>query len=204
MPMATMAPAVASGSKPLLQFDVEYPERSSRLLVLVRLFLAQIVLLPHFFVLFFLLLAVLIIWPVSWFAILILGRYPRGMWEFVRNTLRWSANVNTWYTGLRDGYPPFSGTAPYPVQFDLAYPEQLSRLLIFVKWLLVIPSIFVYWFVAMVAAIAVFLGWIAVLFVGRFPRGLFDFVVGSQRWGNRIAVYMFLLTDAYPPFSTSE
>jgi hypothetical protein len=67
----------------------------------------------------------------------------------------------------------------------------------------VIPSIFVYWFVAMVAAIAVFLGWIAVLFVGRFPRGLFDFVVGSQRWGNRIAVYMFLLTDAYPPFRMS-
>jgi hypothetical protein len=200
MPMATMAPAMVSDSKPMLQFDVEYPESSSRLLVLARFFLGQLILLPHFFVLFFLFLAVLIIWPISWFAILILGRYPRGLWEFVRNTLRWSANVNAWYTGLRDGYPPFSGTEPYPVQFELAYPERLSRLLIFVKWLLVIPSLFVYAFVAFVAYLAMLFGWIAVLFVGQFPRGLFDFIVGSQRWGNRIGVYMFLLTDAYPPF----
>ena len=166
--------------------------------------LSQLVLLPHFFVLIFLFLAVLIIWPISWFAILILGRYPRGMWEFVRNTLAWGANVNVWATGLRDGYPPFSGTAPYPVQFELAYPERLSRLLIFVKWLIVIPSVFVYWFVALVAVVAMYLGWIAALFIGRFPRGLFDFVVGSQRWGNRIAVYMLYLTDAYPPFRMSQ
>jgi hypothetical protein len=203
MPFATMAPVVASDNKPLLQFDVEYPERSSRLLVLVRLVLVQLALLPHFLVLLFLFIGVLIVHVIAWFAILFLGRYPRGLWEFVRNTLAWTANVNVWAMGLRDGYPPFSGTAPYPVQFDLAYPERLSRLLIFVKWLLIIPSVIVYLLVAIVASIAMYLGWIATLFIGRFPRGLFDFLVGSQRWSSRIAVYMFLLTDAYPPFRMS-
>ena len=200
MPFMSMAPVAADSNQPMLQYDVEYPDTLSRLLVLARVILSWLIVLPHYVVLLFLGLAVLVIWPISWFAILIMGRYPRGMWEFVVNTLRWAANVQVFYLGQRDEYPPFSGTAPYPVQFELAYPERLSRLLLFVKWLLVIPSVIIYFLIAIVASFAIFFGWVAVLFVGRFPRGLFDFVTGYARWGHRIAVYMLLLTDAYPPF----
>ena len=90
-----------------------------------------------------------------------------------------------------------------PVQLDVAYPESLSRLLIFVKWLLVIPSAIVYLFVALIAGFAVFLAFFAILFTGRYPRGLFDFVTGAYRWGYRINAYLWLLTDAYPPFRMS-
>ena len=87
-----------------------------------------------------------------------------------------------------------------PVHLDLAYPERLSRLLIFVKWLFVIPSVIVYWIVSWIAGIVLFLAFFAILFTGRYPRSLFDFTTGAMRWSNRIGAYLLLLTDAYPPF----
>jgi hypothetical protein len=195
-----MAPAVANPSQPLLQYDVDYPERQSRLLIFAKYWLGSLLVLPHAIVLFFLFVAVLVIWPISWFAILFTGHYPRGMWSFVLSVLRWTANVTAYGLGQRDEYPPFSGTGPYPVQFELAYPERLSRLLIFVKWLFVIPSVFVLMLLGIIANFAILFGWIALLFTGHFPRSLFDFVTGTTRWSHRIATYSLLLTDAYPPF----
>jgi len=86
------------------------------------------------------------------------------------------------------------------VHLDLAYPERLSRLLIFVKWLFVIPSAIVYWIISWIAGIVLFLAFFAILFTGRYPRSLFDFTTGAMRWSNRISAYLLLLTDAYPPF----
>ena len=79
-------------------------------------------------------------------------------------------------------------------------PERLSRLLIFVKWLFVIPTAIVYWIVSWIAGIVLFLAFFAILFTGRYPRSLFDFMTGTMRWSNRISAYLLLLTDAYPPF----
>ncbi len=86
------------------------------------------------------------------------------------------------------------------LRYDVAYPERLSRLLIFVKWLLAFP----HYIVLMVLGIAAFFAWIvaffAVLVTGRWPAGLRDFMVGVTRWGYRVTAYVLLLTDRYPPF----
>ena len=89
----------------------------------------------------------------------------------------------------------------YPADLHVEYPEQLSRGLIFVKWLLAIPHYVVLLAPTVASTVAVILAWFAILFTGRYPRGLFDFVVGVLRWGNRVWAYAILLsTDRYPPF----
>lgn len=187
-------------NKPQLDFDVAYPERLSRLLIFVKWLLV----IPHLIVLVFLGIAVGITSLIAWFAILFTGRYPRGMWEFGIGVYRWSANVTAYMSLMRDEYPPFSGSADYPVRFEIAYPERLSRLLLFVKWLLIIPNVFVYYFVALLWYLVLFIAFFAILLTGRFPRGMFDFSVGAMRWGHRLNLYSNLFTDAYPPFSTGR
>lgn len=188
-------------SHPRLQYNVNEPERLSRLMLFLKPFMA----IPHYIVLFFLGIAVFVVTTIAWFAILITGRYPRGMWDFSMGVMRWGANVNA-YAGTfqRDEYPPFSGTEPYPVRFELEYPDTLSRLLIFIKWLLAIPHMIVLYFLGMAQGIVVFIGWIVVLFTGRYPAGLFNFVVGVNRWSYRVSAYTMFLTDDYPPFSFDE
>ena len=93
-------------------------------------------------------------------------------------------------------------TSPaFPVAFDVEYPDRLSRLLIFFKWLLVIPHIIVLYAVGAVAGLFTVIAWFAILFSGRYPKGLFDFSVGTLRWMARVNAYMLLLRDEYPPFS---
>lgn len=180
----------------VLDFDVAYPDRLSRLLIFVKWLLA----IPHFFVLYLLGIAASVVTFIAWFAILFTGRYPRGMWDFVLMVQRWSTNVSVYTSLMRDEYPPF-GEGQYPVRFDIAYPERLSRGLIFVKWLLIIPHLFVLVLVSIAAAVVNFIAFWAILFTGNFPRGLFGFMVGFLRWSARVNLYMLLLTDEYPPFA---
>lgn len=96
-----------------------------------------------------------------------------------------------------------------PVKFSVDYPEKLSRGLLLLKtffgWLYVlIPHGFVLFFYAIAAFFVTFIAWWAILLTGKYPKGMFDFVVGYQRWSNRVNAYMLLLTDAYPPFSGKE
>lgn len=90
--------------------------------------------------------------------------------------------------------------AGYPVRFDVQYPGQLSRGLIFVKWLLAFPHYVVLVVLYVLAAFAWIGAWFSILFTGRFPRSLFDFLVGVLRWGYRVGAYISLLRDEYPPF----
>jgi hypothetical protein len=196
MMFGTMAPAPVGVSSPLLEYDVEYPEHLSRLLIFVK----WLLLIPHWIALYVMGLLLSIVTLLAWFAILFTGRYPRGMWEFALGIMRWQANVVAYLLLQRDEYPPFGGDNAYPVRFELAYPARLSRLLIFIKWLLVLPSAFVLYLIILVASVAVLLAWFAILFTGRYPRGLFDFVTGAMRWTHRVNAYLYLLTDAYPPF----
>ena len=190
--------AVAGMSGYPLRYDVEYPERLSRWLIFVKWLLV----IPHLLILFALGAVASVIGYIAWFAILFTKRYPRGLFDLVVNVNRWNANVGA-YTGLfRDEYPPFSWEAgQYPVNYEVDYPEQLSRWLIFVKWLLAVPHIIVLLFVGLAAYIAWLIAWFAILFTKRFPRGLFDFIVGYLRWNYRVGAYMYLLRDDYPPFS---
>jgi hypothetical protein len=92
----------------------------------------------------------------------------------------------------------------YPVGIEIAYPRELNRWLPLVKWLLVIPHAFALFFVGIGAFFALVWAFFAVLFTGRFPRGAFDYLVGTYRWAYRVAVYFHLMTDAYPPFSLAD
>lgn len=186
-----------NGSDPLLEFDVDYPESLSRWKIFVKWLLA----IPHLIVIWLFGYVIGIVWFIAFLAILITGKYPRGLWDFSLLYLRWSNNVTAYaFLFLRDEYPPF-GDAPYPVRLELQYPNQLSRLLIFVKWLLIIPHVIVLMFVGIAMYVCVVIAFFAILITGNYPRGLFDFVVGATRWTNRVNAYWLLMTDRYPPFS---
>ena len=92
----------------------------------------------------------------------------------------------------------------YPVRLEVEYPERLSRLLIFVKGLLAIPHFFALTLLGIGALVAAIIGWFAVLFTGRWPEGLFNYITGVMRWGARLGAYIYLLTDRYPPFTLAE
>ena len=89
----------------------------------------------------------------------------------------------------------------YPIRFDVAYPDELSRWLIFVKWLLAIPHYIVLALLGVVWVFVLIAAWFAILFTKRYPRALFDFGVGMLRWSERVTMYVNLATDVYPPFS---
>ncbi len=195
--MATTAEAAPAAPYPL-RYDVQYPESLSRWLIFVKWLLA----IPHFLIIYALLAVASVIQFIAFFAILFTKRYPRGLFDFVVNIYRWNANVSAYIGLLRDDYPPFSWDPDkYPVTFEVDYPEQLSRWLIFFKWLLIIPNLIALVFVFIVAYILWVVAWFAILFTGNFPRGMFDFIVGTMRWGYRVQAYTYLLTDQYPPFS---
>ncbi|HUG32818.1 MAG TPA: DUF4389 domain-containing protein [Acidimicrobiia bacterium] len=129
--------------------------------------------------------------------------YPRWWFDFARELTRFSARVSAYLGLLTDRYP--STVEEQSVHLDLDYPEverDLTRWLPLVKWLLAIPHYVVLAFLVIGALVAVVIAWFAILFTGRYPRGLFDYVVGVGRWALRVQAYAFLLiTDRYPPFS---
>lgn len=194
----------------------------SRWIWIFKWFLA----IPHFFILGFLWVAFLLLTIAAGFAILFTGRYPRGIFDFNVGVLRWSWRVGYYtYSALgTDRYPPFTlGPADYPAEFDVQYPAELSRGLVLVKWwLLAIPhyiivgfftSGLVWWGTHIgesgnaavrtgggLIGILVFVAALAVLFTGRYPQGLFDLVIGLNRWVFRVAAYAALMRDEYPPF----
>ncbi len=199
-------------------------EPLSRWLWLVKWLLA----IPHSIVLFFLWIAFAVVTVIAFFAILFTGRYPRPLFGFNLGVLRWSWRVAYYtYSALgTDRYPPFSldEEPDYPATLHIAYPERLSRGLVLVKWwLLAIPQ---YAIVAVFAGgaaytatgdmwqadalsggligLLVFFAAITLLFTGRYPRGLYDFVVGMNRWVIRVIAYAALMTDAYPPFRLDQ
>jgi hypothetical protein len=92
----------------------------------------------------------------------------------------------------------------YPVRLEIDYPPRLSRLLIFVKWLLAIPHYIALWVLGIVAYVVLIIAFFAVLITGRYPRALFDFLVGFERWRSRVGAYLLLQTDSYPPFTLAD
>ncbi|HNS50667.1 MAG TPA: DUF4389 domain-containing protein [Anaerolineae bacterium] len=135
--------------------------------------------------------------------ILFRQRYPRWWFDFARELTRFGYRVGAYLCLLTDRYP--STVEEQAVHLEIDYPDaekDLQRGLPLVKWLLAIPHYIVLAFLAVGAFFAVIAAWFAILFTGRYPRGLFDFVVGVGRWGLRVSAYAFLLvTDQYPPFS---
>ena len=135
--------------------------------------------------------------------ILFRQRYPRWWFDFALELARFGARLGAYLALLTDQYP--STVEEQDVHLEIDYPDverDLNRWLPLVKWLLAIPHILVLLVLSVGACFAVVFAWFAILFTGRYPRGLFDFVVGVSRWWLRVEAYAFLLvTDRYPPFS---
>jgi hypothetical protein len=137
--------------------------------------------------------------------ILFRKKYPRWWFDWNLELSRFLARVWAYAALLRDDYP--STDEEQAVHLDFAYPDakRLSRGLPLVKWFLAIPHYFVLFFLWIGAVVCVVLEWFAILFTGKYPRGLFDYVVGVQRWSLRVSAYsVLLITDQYPPFTLSE
>jgi hypothetical protein len=182
--------------------------------------------LPHYILLGFLWVGFVLLTIVAFFAILFTGRYPRAIFDFNVGVLRWSWRVGFYSYGAlgTDQYPPFTlDDVEYPARLDVEYPGELSRLLVLVKWwLLAIPhylivglftSGLVWWTTDIgedgnavldsgggLIGILVLIAGLILLFSARYPQGLFDLIMGLQRWVFRVAAYAALMTDEYPPF----
>jgi hypothetical protein len=129
------------------------------------------------------------------------GTYPRWWYEFNMELLRFQNRVGVYLALMDDRYP--STEARQSVRLDAPYPEpgSLSRSLPLVKWLLAVPHYLVLAVLLVGAVVAMIIAWFAVVFTGRYPRGIFDYLVGVGRWSNRVIAYAFILvTDEYPPF----
>ena len=133
-------------------------------------------------------------------------KYPKWWFDWNVALTKFSARVSAYSALLRDEYP--STDEDQAVHIDIPYPDaqkDLNRGLPLVKWFLAIPHYVVLAFLGIAVVVVVVIAWFAILFTGRYPKSLFDFVVGVLRWALRVSVYAFLLTtDRYPPFSLSD
>ncbi|MEW1937379.1 DUF4389 domain-containing protein [Dietzia maris] len=196
----------------------------SRALWLIKWALA----IPHYIVLAVLGFAAVVVTVAAGLAILFTGRYPRSWFSFIVGAMRWHWRVGFYaYAALgTDRYPPFAlGRADYPADLDVVYPERLSRGLVLVKWwLLVIPHLLIVGIITGSGAAAVdastdndgisvgftllgllvLIAAIGLLFTGRYLPGLFALNVGLNRWVYRVASYVLLLRDEYPPFRLDQ
>jgi hypothetical protein len=143
------------------------------------------------------------LWLATLLMIVFRLRYPRWWFDFARELTRFGWRVVSYLALLTDRYP--STVEEQSVHLEIDYPDverDLNRWLPLVKWLLAIPHYVVLIVLWLAAIVAVVVAWFAILFTGRYPRPLFDFVVGVGRWSLRVGAYAFLLvTDRYPPFS---
>ena len=186
-----------------VQLDLEAPLEVARWRPLVHWLLV----IPHWIVLYALNIVLGLLGLISWFAILFTGNIPQSIFDFMATIFRYQWRTYSYLGFMRESYPPFDFTPSAldpgtdPARLSVAYPERLSRLLIFVKWLLLIPHFVALLFVGIGAFFAGIAGFFVVLFTGRWPEGLRNFIVGTLRWSLRVSAYFYLVTDVYPPFS---
>jgi hypothetical protein len=204
-----------------LRLEGDLPPQLSRWLWLVKWLLV----IPHAIVLAFLWVALLVTSVVAFFSILFTGRYPRAIFDFNVGVLRWTWRVAYYsYSALgTDRYPPFTlaDDSDYPARLSVEYPQSLSRGLALVKWwLLALPHYLITGvftggafagydqardldagtYCGGLIGLLVLIAGIALLFAGRYPRGLYDLVMGMNRWVFRVCAYAAMMTDRYPPF----
>jgi hypothetical protein len=185
-----------------LQLELDAPEAIARWRPLVHWLLA----IPQVIVLYALGLVQYVVWILSFFAILFTGRMPESFFGIMVLTHRYQWRVASYILFMRESYPAFEfptterdpGTDP--ARLSVEQTSKLSRGLIFVKWLLAFPHYIVLTFLGIAAYVCAIIGFFAVLITGKWPESLRTFIIGVVRWSNRVSIYVFLMTDTYPPF----
>jgi hypothetical protein len=183
-------------------FEADYVESRSRLTTFFRLILA--IPLAIWAALYGIVAELAIL--VAWFAIVITGRYPEGLYDFVAGFTRFYTRVLAYIYLLSDPYPPFGGSSEpaYPVRMQFERLEQYSRLKAFFRIILAIPILILRYVMALLLEIGAVASWFVILVTGKMPRGLFDLMVLANSYTARSDAYIFLLTETYPPFQDEQ
>ncbi|MGH3722674.1 MAG: DUF4389 domain-containing protein [Mycobacterium sp.] len=159
---------------------------------------------PHYVILIGLYAVYLVLTVVAGIAILFTGRYPRTIFDFNVGVLRWSWRVMTYRFPMNctDKYPPFTLAArpDYPGELEVEYPEQLAHWAVLVKLLLALPQIIICWVMEPLLQVLCVISAVRLLARGTISQGMFDLLMGIVRWRYRVAVYVSLMCDEYPPF----
>jgi hypothetical protein len=193
-----------------MTFEIKHAEQLSRGELLLRTIFGWLYIgLPHAFLLLFVGLWGAILGFIAWWTILFTGRYPQSFFEFQVGLIRWQTRLNARVYNMADGYPAFGVTGTdEATKVEIPYPESISRGMLLVRtffglFYVIIPHGFVLFFMALGALVCMFLGWWAILFTGKLPLSLHNYLVGYMRWSTRVGIYMQNMTDTYPPFSMS-
>ncbi len=186
-----------------VSFEADYVERRSRITTLFRLILV----IPVAIVLYVYGLIATFAIVIAWFAIVVTGRYPKGLYDFVAGFTRFLTRVTAYAALLCDPYPPFSGAEDpsYPVRMSFAGPlERYSRAKTLFRIILAIPIVILRYVMGLLLEVGAVAAWFIVLVTGKMPRGLFDLMVLANSYTARSDAYLYLLTETYPPFQDEQ
>ena len=198
--MTTMAASDSMAGAYPVNLDVDGPQPQNRVSVLLRILYA----IPHLIAVMVLGIVAQVITLIAWFVIVITGKYPAGMANFIEGFSHWNARLNGYLWLLTDKYPPFAMGADdsYPVRLSLQTQlDGRNRVTVFFRIFMLIPHIIALYVVTLIGEIIAFISWIVALVTGSVPAGMHNFLVGWIRWQARVGAYATLLVDDYPPFS---
>ena len=183
-------------------FTADYVEQRSRLTAFFRLILA----IPLFIWLYIYGIVAFVAIVISWFAIVITGQFPRGLYDFVADFTRFATRTLAYTYLLSDPYPPFGGAddRAYPVRMEFEPLEHYDRLKTLFRIILAIPILIMRYVMGLLLEIGAFAAWFVILFTGKMPRGLFDLMVLANSYTARSDSYLYLLTETYPPFQDEQ
>jgi hypothetical protein len=201
-PEAPPPPAAPAGPEAYpARLDAVRQEEYHRFLPLVKWLLA----IPHYLVLVFLAIGGAFVVLISFFAVLITGRYPRGMWDYVTGVSRWAHRVTAYVFLLTDEYPPFSlaDDPDYPVRIEFDYPETTERWRV-LQFILAIPYLIVAGILFYVAEVVALIGVFVILFTKNLPEGMFKLILNPMRWQLRGNAYAWWMVNRYPPFEWDD
>lgn len=202
---------MAEAGAPAVRLDVEYPEQLSRLHLVAKVLLGWLYVgIPHGIILGILSVVALVLHVIAFVVVLVTGRYPRGIYDIMIGYHGWSVRVDAYTNLMTDKYPPFAMSADdYPATMGIDYQEEVSRgtalLRVLLGWLYVgIPHGIVLGVLGVIGFVLLIVAALAILFTGRYPEGIFNYLQGIMRWSLRVSAYLYLLNDKYPPFSLNR
>ncbi|MFL5827637.1 MAG: DUF4389 domain-containing protein [Thermoleophilaceae bacterium] len=199
-PAAPLEPS--QSGPPALRYPVSvsfrWQEEYAQFMPLIK----WLILIPHYFVLFFLWVAAFVSWVIAFFAVLFTRRFPRSLFDFNLGVLRWTLRVTSYGYLMNDRYPPFSlGEEPdYPAQLSIEYPEEVDRWRAPFAWIVGLPYALAAGVLQYIASLLAFFAIFTILFTKRYPKGMFDIVDVATRWQFRSVAYSGFMVTKYPPF----